>query len=147
MNSLAIKPAWSPLTVTGTILGFMIYWPLGLAMIAYVVWGDRFMSESQELTGKLRSFGRRSGMTGQGVGGGFGGFQGTGFTRTGNVAFDDYREATLKRLEEERVQLEAQEREFADFMKELRRARDKEEFDRFMQSRGKTVEGDPVVSA
>ena len=136
MNSLAIKPAWSPLTVVGTVLGFMIYWPLGLAMIAYVVWGDRFMNEGQELTAKLRKFGRQGGLT-----------PSHGFTRTGDVAFDDYREATLKRLEEERAQLEAQEREFADFMKELRRARDKEEFDRFMASRDKTVEGEKVVTA
>ena len=136
MNSLAIKPAWSPLTVVGTVLGFMIYWPLGLAMIAYVIWGDRFMNEGQELTGRLRRFGRQNG---------FGAAQ--PFTRTGNVAFDDYRDETLKRLEEERAALEAQEREFADFMKELRRARDKEEFDRFMSSRDKTVEGDKVVTA
>ncbi len=140
MNSLALKPAWSPMTVVGTILGFMIYWPLGLAMIAYVVWGDRFMNEGQELTGKLRRMGRRNGFASPER------FTGS-FTRTGNVAFDDYRETTLKRLEEERSQLEAQEREFADFMKELRRARDKEEFDRFMQSRNKTVDGDAVVTA
>ncbi len=140
MNSLVLKPAWSPMTVVGTILGFMIYWPLGLAMIAYVVWGDRFMNEGQELTGKLRRMGRRNGFASPER------FSG-GFTRTGNVAFDDYREATLKRLEEERSQLEAQEREFADFMKELRRARDKEEFDRFMDSRKKTVDGDAIVTS
>lgn len=135
MNSLAIKPAWSPLTVMGTVLGFMVYWPLGLLMIAYVVWGERFMSEGQELTGKLRRFGRGTPFAAP-----------TGFSRTGNVAFDDYREATLRRLEDERAQLEAQEREFSDFMRELRRARDKEEFDRFMQSRNKTVDGDAVVN-
>lgn len=136
MNSLVIKPAWSPLTVVGTILGFMIYWPLGLAMIAYVIWGDRFMNEGQEFTNRLRGFGRSATR-----GFGTGSFT-PGFTRTGNVAFDDYREATLKRLEEERANLAAQEQEFAEFMRELRRARDKEEFDNFMASRNKTVEGE-----
>ncbi|MCP4895941.1 MAG: DUF2852 domain-containing protein, partial [bacterium] len=44
---------------------------------------------------------------------------------TGNAAFDEYRESTLKRLEEER-------REFAQFLERLRRAKDQDEFDRFM---------------
>ncbi len=44
---------------------------------------------------------------------------------TGNTAFDEYREATLKRLEEERG-------EFAKFLERLRLAKDKDEFDRFM---------------
>jgi len=41
------------------------------------------------------------------------------------MAFDEYREATLKRLEEERE-------EFAKFLERLRHAKDKEEFDKFM---------------
>ena len=47
---------------------------------------------------------------------------------SGNKAFDDYREATLKRLEEE-------EREFRSFLDRLRRAEDKSEFDQFMSER------------
>ena len=44
---------------------------------------------------------------------------------TGNVAFDEYRNATLKRLEEER-------QEFTHFLERLSRAKDQEEFDKFM---------------
>ncbi|MBV9050830.1 MAG: DUF2852 domain-containing protein, partial [Hyphomicrobiales bacterium] len=39
------------------------------------------------------------------------------------------------RLEAERRKLAEEERAFADFLRELRTARDREEFDRFMQSR------------
>ena len=42
-----------------------------------------------------------------------------------NGAFEDYRQQTLRRLEEE-------EREFHDYLERLRRAKDKEEFDQFM---------------
>ncbi|MGH7248721.1 MAG: DUF2852 domain-containing protein, partial [Pseudomonadota bacterium] len=38
----------------------------------------------------------------------------------------------LARLEEERQKLVAAEREFAEFMENLRHARDREEFERFM---------------
>jgi hypothetical protein len=53
----------------------------------------------------------------------------TGFGgSSGNRAFDEYREATLKRLEEEQ-------REFRDFLDNLRHAKDRAEFDQFMSSR------------
>ncbi len=47
---------------------------------------------------------------------------------SGNVAFDAYREETLRRLEEEQ-------RAFGAFMERLKRARDREEFERFMDER------------
>ena len=46
----------------------------------------------------------------------------------GNRAFAEYRDETLRRLEEE-------EREFRDFLDRLRMARDKAEFDQFMAER------------
>jgi len=54
---------------------------------------------------------------------------------TGNVAFDEWRASELQRLEEEYRKLVAAEREFAEFMDNLRHARDREEFDRFMNER------------
>ena len=47
---------------------------------------------------------------------------------SGNAAFDEYKAETLKRLEDEQA-------EFSDFLTNLRKARDKAEFDQFMQSR------------
>lgn len=49
----------------------------------------------------------------------------TAFHSTGNTAFDDYREETLKRLEDEA-------QEFHTYLDRLRAARDKAEFDQFM---------------
>jgi len=51
---------------------------------------------------------------------------------TGNRAFDEWRATELARLEEERQKLVAAEHEFAEFMENLRHARDREEFERFM---------------
>lgn len=47
---------------------------------------------------------------------------------SGNKAFDDYRAETLKRLEDEQ-------REFKDFLERLRFAKDRSEFDQFMNER------------
>src|ERR1700730_15596276 len=59
---------------------------------------------------------------------------GFGMGSTGNRAFDEWRTTELARLEEERQKLVAAEREFAEFMENLRHARDREEFERFMDA-------------
>ena len=52
------------------------------------------------------------------------------FSSSGNTAFDAYKEATLRRLEEEQDAFEA-------FLQRLREAKDKAEFDQFMDEREK----------
>ena len=39
MNTAIIKPQWGPLTIALMVLGFVVWWPLGLAMLAYILWG------------------------------------------------------------------------------------------------------------
>jgi Protein of unknown function (DUF2852) len=124
VNSYALRPAWTPLTIGLMVLGFILFWPLGLAMLAYIIWGDRVPELRRHFDGMKRDF--RSEYRGCGS---------RGFTRSGNVAFDEYRTREMKRLEEERRRLEEERREFETFMQNLRRARDQEEFDRFMRDR------------
>ena len=58
---------------------------------------------------------------------------------SGNAAFDEYRNETLRRLEEE-------ERQFKEFLDRLRQAKDKAEFDQFMaEMRNHRPEG-PIPS-
>lgn len=135
MNTTAlIRPAWTPATIALMVIGFMVFWPLGLAMLAYIIWGDR-------LDGFKRDVNRAT----DGV---FAGCRrgadkahrwGHGSVRTGNVAFDDWREKELERLAEERRKLDETLAEFDDYMRELRRAKDQEEFDRFMAARSKST--------
>ena len=131
-KSCMIKPAWTPATIGLMVLGFMVFWPLGLAMLAYILWGDRFEGMWRDARDQWR---------GSPLKGAFDQMSNTGYARTGNVAFDDYRERELKRLEEERAKLDAMRADFDDFLRELRRARDQEEFDRFMANRGRGTGG------
>ena len=55
----------------------------------------------------------------------------------GNRAFDDYRADTLRRLEQEQ-------REFREFLSQLRAAKDKAEFDQFMAQRRGGVQSAPA---
>ena len=124
-QSYALRPGWTPLTIVLMVLGFMIFWPLGLLMLAYILWGHRVPEIRQHFEGMKGEWSR-----------GFGcGPASRGYSRSGNVAFDDYRERELKRLDEERRKLDEDRREFEAFVHNLRRARDQEEFDRFMRER------------
>ncbi|GGB40608.1 membrane protein [Roseibium aquae] len=124
-----IRPAWTPATIALMVLGFVVFWPLGLAMLAYILWGDRFHEMARDAKDQWRTSPMKDAVDRMGQ---------TGFqSRTGNVAFDEYRERELKRLEEERAKLDAMRSEFDEFLRDLRRARDQEEFDRFMSDRGR----------
>ncbi|MEJ8474999.1 DUF2852 domain-containing protein [Roseibium algae] len=129
--SCKIKPAWTPVTIGLMVLGFMAFWPLGLAMLAYILWGDRFQDMAQDARAQWRSSSIKGAMDNMTTG--------TAYARTGNVAFDDYREKELKRLEEERDRLDRMRSDFDDYLRDLRKAKDQEEFDRFMNAKNHGV--------
>lgn len=138
---------WRPVELLAMILGFIIFWPIGLAILFLKIWQKRegradqdLVDFVQERTSDMRSrcMARRARWA-ETVDGasrdwrpGFGGF---GPRPTGNSAFDNWRSAELARLEEERQKLVQAERDFAEHLDKLRRARDREEFERFMNER------------
>jgi hypothetical protein len=129
-----IRPDWTPATIALMVLGFIVFWPLGLAMLAYILFGDRLHAFKREANEKMDGFYkscRRGGWHGR-TGNRDHGWHGRD---TGNVAFDDWRKVELERIEEERRKLDAMREEFDNYLRELRRAKDQEEFDRFMRDR------------
>lgn len=131
MNTAIIKPGWSPLTIALMVLGFIFFWPVGLAVLAYILWGEYFGGTSEQAD---RYWSRAKGWCSE---------QGRkhknkahhGFASSGNAAFDAYREEQLRRLDEERRRLDEEISQFHEYLKHLREARDREEFDRFMRER------------
>jgi hypothetical protein len=109
------KPAWIVLTI----LGFMVWWPVGLATLAFIIGSGRM--SCWKSGGLTRWHGAADQMRPSGTW-----WQPS--RSSGNRAFDEYREETLRRLEEEQ-------REFQDFLARLRMAKDKAEFDQFMAER------------
>lgn len=103
------RVAW----LAAMILGFVAFWPLGLFILGYMIWSKRMFGACHHR--RHHHQGRRADMASR-----------HGFS--GNTAFDAYREETLRRLEDEHE-------EFLSFLARLREARDKAEFDQFMQQR------------
>lgn len=99
------KGAW----IAVMVLGFVFFWPIGLALLAYMIWGKNMFKSS------CRSARHSARMT---------------LGSTGNAAFDAYKAETLRRLEEEQAS-------FEQFLERLREAKDKAEFDQFMDDRAK----------
>ena len=127
------KPAWIALMV----LGFMVWWPIGLCVLAFTIGSGRMgcgyhgsYGRWQHKMDRMQS--KMDWMRGKMTGGNPGGSAQDGFwssaPSSGNRAFDDYRSETLRRLEDEQ-------REFKDFLERLRFAKDKTEFDSFMTER------------
>lgn len=128
-----LRPDWTPATIALMVLGFVVFWPLGLAMLAYILFGERLQAFKHHANESVDGFARSCRF------GGGNRWHNNGWGRqhfsTGNMAFDDWRKAELDRIEEERRKLDEMRAEFDNYMRELRRARDKEEFDRFMRDR------------
>jgi hypothetical protein len=123
-----------PALVALAIIGFIVFWPVGLALLVYMIWSGRMFCGRHGRYGRWytpeardaardewrakreewKAWKRRT-RWGQSA-------------SSGNVAFDEYREETLRKLDDEQ-------REFRDYLDRLRSAKDRAEFDQFMNER------------
>ncbi|MEO1399327.1 MAG: DUF2852 domain-containing protein [Pseudomonadota bacterium] len=104
------KGAW----IAAMVISFILFWPIGLALLAYMIWSKRMFNGS---CARRTHHARHA------------------FKTSGNSAFDAYKADTLRRLEEEQDAFEA-------FLNRLREAKDKAEFDQFMDEQSKKDPGE-----
>ena len=128
---------WTTPDFAATIVGFAIHWELGVAFLVLKLW-----QQASGYPGSVFAFGREkwdglvalarsvlSGTTMPALH--------LGARSSGNQAFDAWRRAELSRIDAERERLRHAEREFASYRDELLHAKDREDFERFMQIRDK----------
>ena len=109
------RPAW----LTVMVLGFIVWWPIGLAILGFMLWSGR-MGWGRGHWGRWKQ--GKSGCTNRAAP-----WHARGYD-SGNSAFEEYKAETLRRLEDEQ-------QEFLDFLQRLRQSKDKAEFDQFMADR------------
>ena len=120
------RKAW----IIAMILGFIFAWPIGLALLAYMIWSKRMFNRSCGKTTERGGPWARHGHS----------HIGSHFRSSGNAAFDAYKAETIRRLQEEQEAFEA-------FLQRLRDAKDKSEFDAFMEDRARAnAAGTPAVT-
>ncbi|MEM1235907.1 MAG: DUF2852 domain-containing protein [Pseudomonadota bacterium] len=118
---LARAEAWLDQRGTGAwiaamVLGFIFFWPIGLALVIYMTATNKW-----SCWGRSRKSSARSAAM--------------AMKPSGNSAFDAYKADTLRRLEDEQESFEA-------FLERLRAAKDKAEFDDFMDERAKAKDAE-----
>lgn len=101
------RGAW----IAAMVASYVVFWPVGLAMTAYMVVNNKFSGAGSSKCCRRGSHSIHMNRA------------------TGNAAFDTYKDETLRRLEEEQTN-------FEEFLERLREAKDKAEFDQFMDERG-----------
>lgn len=106
------KKAW----IAAMVVSFIVFWPVGLAFLAYMIWSKRMFNRSHcghrsERRARHMAYARA-------------------YSSSGNSAFDSYKAEMLQRLESEQTAFET-------FLQRLRDAKDKSEFDAFMDDRAK----------
>ena len=113
------KGAW----IAAMILAFIVFWPVGLALLAYMIWSKRmFFSGCRRTHDQHRSWSRHPSPS---------------FRSSGNSAFDAYKSDSLERLEREQEEFEA-------FLDRLRTSKDKQEFDQYLDDNPWPRDGDPT---
>ena len=130
------RPAWIALMV----IGFIVFWPIGLGILAYLIWSgrmgcgwhghrgdiDQWRARATERVNRAAEKWERKRERWERRMQQWGGPP--GLRPSGNRAFDEYRGEALRRLEEEA-------NEFRSFLERLRAAKDRAEFDEFMRER------------
>ncbi|MCK0143837.1 DUF2852 domain-containing protein [Aliiroseovarius sp. F20344] len=112
------KGAW----IAAMVISFIFFWPVGLALLAYMIWGKRMFSKScSHRRNRDSQAWQDQHMSHR-----------HGFASSGNTAFDSYKAETLRRLMSEQEAFEA-------FLERLRAAKDKSEFDQFMEERAEAA--------
>jgi hypothetical protein len=117
------KPAW----IAASVAGFIVFWPVGLGLLAYAIWSKRMFSRSCGHHGRHHRHQHGHDASREA----FRDFMGRqGFRSSGNAAFDAYKADTLRRLQDEQEAFES-------FLNRLRQAKDQKEFDAFMEDRAR----------
>ena len=111
---------WSAANIVGMVIGFMIFWPLGLAILAWILSGRQV----RDLPAATRDLWAR--------------FFSNGEARfhkgTDNIVFNEYQQTQHDRISEIKNEIRERARRFSEFREDIQRRRDQEEFERFMAS-------------
>ena len=133
---------WTAFEIIAMILGFIVFWPIGLAILGYKFWQSRYGGPDLQTMATNKWQDARTMMSSNSTrgsswrcGGAMRSASRFYTPSTGNAAFDEWRTAELARLDEERRKLDDAQREFAEYVDAIRRAKDREEFERFMAER------------
>ncbi len=108
---------WSFVNIAAMVIGFVLFWPIGLFILYWILKGRNVMDMRSHLAEK----GNR--------------FKGNETAESGgrdNQVFNEYQQTQYDRIREIKDEIKERARRFAEFRSDAKRRADEEEFRRFM---------------
>jgi Protein of unknown function (DUF2852) len=127
----ARKGRWGGWEIGAMVAGFIVFWPFGLVALALKLIRGEMWPGSAQGAKPWEAF-KTEGFKNAGKGWSFTGNFGA---HSGNSAFEDYKRSELERLDNERRKLMEEQKAFRDFVEQVKKSKDREEFDTFMAKR------------
>ncbi|MBX2825258.1 MAG: DUF2852 domain-containing protein [Gammaproteobacteria bacterium] len=116
------KAHWSGLNIAGMVLGFILFWPIGLFMLYWIMTGRQVHELPRAIREQWASWtGRETAL---------------GSAGADNVIFNEYQQTQYDRIHEIKQEIKERGRRFQQFRSEARRRADQEEFNQFMSDAG-----------
>ena len=111
---------WSCFNITAMVLGFVLFWPLGLFLLFWIVTGRSVKELPGQLAGLWATVKNWSGFDTK--------------VNSDNVIFNEYQQTQYDRIRELKEEIKNRGRRFHEFREDAKRRADEEEFNRFMSS-------------
>ena len=109
---------WSLLNIAAMVVGFVVFWPIGLLILYWILKGRSVKELPQRIAEQW------SKMTGN--------WHGNGEGPRDNVVFNEFQQTQYDRVREIKDEIRERSRRFAEFRANAKRRADEEEFNRFM---------------
>ncbi len=109
---------WSGLNIAAMVVGFIIFWPVGLFLLYWIITGRSVKDLPQSLRAQW------SRMTGNG--------HTNGVDSSDNVVFNEFQQTQYDRIREIKDEIKERSHRFAEFRANAKRRADEDEFNRFM---------------
>jgi len=123
---------WSAMNIAAMVLGFVFFWPLGLAVLFWVISGRNVIDFPEAVQAKWLSM----------TSGSFGHGRRHGNSDGENTVFDEFQQTQYDRIREIKEEIKNRARSFRDFRSNARRRAEEKEFRDFMAGNPAREEGD-----
>lgn len=112
------KGKWTPINIAAMVLGFVVFWPIGLVLLFWILSGR----DVQELPGAIRQKWSQYATGGSSHANG----------ESDNAVFNDYQQTQYDRIAEIKQEIKDRARRFREFRADAKRRADEDEFKQFM---------------
>jgi len=113
------KGNWTGPNIAAMVIGFVLFWPIGLFFLYWIMKGRNVMDLRSTVANKWQRF---KGTSSQSEG-------------SDNEVFNEYQQTQYDRIQEIKQEIESRARRFTQFRSDAKRRADEEEFRRFMDDR------------